>query len=155
MLIPRPETEHVVEAALGWVGANQNAPLRAPSAAVRRLEALCEAWRVGQRQVTIDSLLERLALAGVQRLLVEGGSQIAYAFLAAEAVDELYLTIAPILLGGYGGPGPLGGPGWRMATGKHLQLREARVVGDEIFCRFGFTAVGPGRAAAKSRPADA
>lgn len=129
-------------------------PHTASASAVKRLAGHCDVWQIGQRRVGIDALLARLAEAGVQRLLVEGGSQVAYAFLAAHAVDELYLTIAPILLGGHGAPGPVGGPGWLMQTGKHLQLREANVVGDEIFCRYGFTAVAPGRAATKSRPAD-
>ncbi|CAA9429178.1 MAG: hypothetical protein AVDCRST_MAG66-3185, partial [uncultured Pseudonocardia sp.] len=36
---------------------------------------------------------------GVRRLLVEGGTAVHTAFLAADAVDELHLALAPLLVG--------------------------------------------------------
>lgn len=46
--------------------------------------------------------LDELRRRGVQRLLVEGGTTVHTAFLAADLVDELHLAVAPILVG----PGP-------------------------------------------------
>lgn len=45
-----------------------------------------------------EALLEQLALAGAQRLYVDGGAVIR-AFLAANLLDDLTLSIVPLLLG--------------------------------------------------------
>ncbi len=49
-------------------------------------------------------LLERLAAAGVRSLLLEGGPTINAAFLAAGALDEVYWTVGPKLVGTGGLP---------------------------------------------------
>jgi GTP cyclohydrolase II len=45
------------------------------------------------------AVLDALANRGLQRVLVEGGGVTVSAFLAAHAVDRLYVTIAPLLIG--------------------------------------------------------
>lgn len=45
-------------------------------------------------------VLERLAEAGLRRVLIEGGATTVSSFLAAGCVDRMHLTVAPILLGG-------------------------------------------------------
>lgn len=49
---------------------------------------------------TITAPADIATLAGVDHLLVEGGAQVASAFLAADLVDRLLLYRAPILIGG-------------------------------------------------------
>lgn len=51
-------------------------------------------------QVALPDLMSWLALEGVESLMVEGGAQIIESFLLAELVDQVVITIAPILLGG-------------------------------------------------------
>lgn len=51
----------------------------------------------------VGAVLAELAERGVRRLLVEGGTAVHTAFLAADAVDELHLAVAPLLVGD--GPG--------------------------------------------------
>ena len=55
------------------------------------------------RTGTIPEELARLAEAGVQSLLLEGGPTLATAFLAADLVDKLLVFVAPAL----GGTGPM------------------------------------------------
>ncbi len=45
-------------------------------------------------------VLDSLAAAGLQRLVVLGGAQLAASLLAADAIDALQLTLCPVLLGG-------------------------------------------------------
>lgn len=47
----------------------------------------------------VAEVLADLAARGVRRLLVEGGTGVHTAFLAADAVDELHLAVAPLLVG--------------------------------------------------------
>jgi len=56
-----------------------------------------------QRQLPLQAwpdTLASLAAAGLQRLLLLGGAQLASSVLAADAVDGLQLTLCPTLLGG-------------------------------------------------------
>ena len=53
-----------------------------------------------QRLVDLAALLERLAEMGLNSLMVEGGAQIITSFLASRLVDQVILTIAPLLVGG-------------------------------------------------------
>ncbi len=48
----------------------------------------------------LEVLLRRLADLGINSLMVEGGAQIITSFLAARLVDQVILTIAPLLVGG-------------------------------------------------------
>lgn len=62
--------------------------------------------------VTPAAVLEDLHRRGVSSLLVEGGGQIAAAFLEAGLYDHIAVCCAPLLIGGQGAPGPLGGRGF-------------------------------------------
>jgi GTP cyclohydrolase II len=46
-----------------------------------------------------DTVLEALADRGLCRVLVEGGGRTVSAFLAADALDRIYVTTAPLLVG--------------------------------------------------------
>lgn len=66
-------------------------------AEVRRVEA-------EDGRPAISAVLKALKAAGVASVLIEGGGQVAAAFLRAGAVDRLEWFRAPILLGGEGRP---------------------------------------------------
>jgi GTP cyclohydrolase II len=50
--------------------------------------------------VDLPGLLEELGSMGINSLMVEGGAQIITSFLASRLVDQMVLTIAPLLVGG-------------------------------------------------------
>lgn len=54
-------------------------------------------------RLTPDALLAELARRGLHRVLCEGGPSLHGALHAADAVDELCLTVAPLLAGGAAG----------------------------------------------------
>jgi diaminohydroxyphosphoribosylaminopyrimidine deaminase/5-amino-6-(5-phosphoribosylamino)uracil reductase len=53
-----------------------------------------------QAQVPLPAVLAALAARGVQSLLIEGGSAVHGAFIAARLVDEVAFFLAPRLVGG-------------------------------------------------------
>jgi 2,5-diamino-6-(ribosylamino)-4(3H)-pyrimidinone 5'-phosphate reductase len=108
----------------------------APTERVAELEQRAEVWRLGRGRVDLPELLRRLAERGIERLLVEGGGELNWAFLEADLVDELYLTIAPTLLGGRDAPTAIEGPGLSMADQRRLKLLELHREGDELYCRY-------------------
>jgi riboflavin-specific deaminase-like protein len=89
----------------------------APPARRERLAAVGAEVVVLDR-LTPDLLLAELARRGLHRVLCEGGPQLFGDLVAADAVDELCLTVAPVLTGG---------PAGRIATGPadgHLRRME-------------------------------
>lgn len=59
---------------------------------------------LGEKRVNLNAALERLAEAGVERALVEGGGSLNAALLAAGLVDEVQVYLAPLIFGGATAP---------------------------------------------------
>lgn len=83
------------------------------SAPAERRERLTAAGAdlVACARLTPDLLLAELGRRGLHRVLCEGGPRLLGELLAADAVDELCLTVAPLLAGGDAGrivAGPAG-----------------------------------------------
>ncbi|MEJ2672041.1 MAG: GTP cyclohydrolase II, partial [Deltaproteobacteria bacterium] len=82
-----------------WIAAHESADaerqqaLEAAGARVLRLGG-SNGW------VDLAGLLNYLGAAGINSLMVEGGAQIITSFLASRLVDQVVLTIAPLLVGG-------------------------------------------------------
>lgn len=57
---------------------------------------------------TPHQIMKLLAKKGIQSLMVEGGSRVQAAFAAANLIDQIWLYLAPLVLGGGGLPAVLG-----------------------------------------------
>jgi 2,5-diamino-6-(ribosylamino)-4(3H)-pyrimidinone 5'-phosphate reductase len=94
---------------------------------------------LGQRDVDIPRLLAWAAAErGVRTLLCEGGGILSAQLFAARAVDELFLTIAPRVLGGALAPTLAAGPGFSANEIPDATLGSIDRVGDELFLRYDF-----------------
>jgi len=76
-----------------------------------------------QSRVNLPALLEKLASLGIRSLMVEGGAQVISAFLSQALVNQIALTIAPQILGGYPAvsPGAIPAAGSPSLTDVHYQ----------------------------------
>jgi 3,4-dihydroxy 2-butanone 4-phosphate synthase/GTP cyclohydrolase II len=83
----------------------KEAALQAAGATVVRLPATANG------QVSLPALLACLDKHHIRRLMVEGGASIITSFLAAQLVDRLVITVAPLLVGGLNAVGNLNGGG--------------------------------------------
>jgi 3,4-dihydroxy 2-butanone 4-phosphate synthase/GTP cyclohydrolase II len=77
-------------------------------------------------RVSLAALLEKLAEAGISKLMVEGGAQVITSFLTQGLVDWIAITIAPVFWGGL----PAVGPGLPGMT--RLKAVYAEQLGDDI-----------------------
>ncbi len=109
----------------------------APSERLDELERMAVVWKVGRGRVDLPELLRRLRQRGVERLLVEGGGELNWEFVRDDLLDELYVTIAPTLLGGRAAPTLLEGEGFPMNGRRRLELVGVERHGDEVYCRYG------------------
>jgi len=108
----------------------------APQETLAGVAGLAEVWRIGRGRVDLRELLQRLRRCGVERLLVEGGGEMNWGFVRDDLLDELFVTVAPSLLGGRDAPTLLEGEGLDMEGRRHLRLVACERVGDEIFLRY-------------------
>ncbi len=87
-------------------------------------------------QIDWLSAMEKLSAMGINRLAVLGGGEIVAALLAADSIDELWLTVCPLLLGGSNAPTPVGGEGFSEAIAPRLKLLSAKVIASEVFLHY-------------------
>ncbi|MES2644537.1 MAG: RibD family protein [Myxococcota bacterium] len=87
-------------------------------------------------EVSIPGVIADLAARGVETLLVEAGGDLIAQLLHAGVVDELYLTICPLVLGGRSAPTVVDGDGFPFDGAPRLSLAHAHRVGDELYCRY-------------------
>lgn len=80
--------------------------------------------------------LETMRGLGIEKLAVLGGGQIVAALLAEDLIDELHLTICPLLLGGASTPTPLAGEGWPQKEAPRLELLSVEQIEGELFLHY-------------------
>jgi diaminohydroxyphosphoribosylaminopyrimidine deaminase/5-amino-6-(5-phosphoribosylamino)uracil reductase len=107
----------------------------APAGRVRALEeagaAVLRCAGAGGR-VSVADLLAGLAAREVRGVLVEGGAEVAAAFLDADLVDRVALFFAPLLLGGATAPTVVGGPGRDLKRAVALDGLEVTRLGADL-----------------------
>ena len=102
------------------------------SAPAERMARVAEVVAVGDDAVDLVAAVEALQKRGATQLLCEGGPHLLGSLVAADLVDEVCLTVSPLLVGG--GPGRIaaGAPG----VPRRMSLRHALSVEDMLFLRY-------------------
>jgi riboflavin biosynthesis pyrimidine reductase len=77
----------------------------------------------------------QLRAMGYRRILCEGGPRLFASAVLARAVDDLCITLAPMLVGP-AGPAILSGPEWQADLLPQLRLTGLLVEDDALFCRY-------------------
>jgi riboflavin-specific deaminase-like protein len=81
----------------------------------------------------VDDVLADLKKRGFTRLGVEGGGDLMWPFVEANAIDEYYVTLTPKLVGGRDAPTLVDGKGFSPNQVRKLRLKSLRRFGDEIY----------------------
>ena len=81
------------------------------------------------------SALSQLRQLGLYKLAVLGGGELVASLLAVDAIDEFWLTICPLILGG-NAPTPVSGSGWIQSQAKQLELVEVKQIDRELFLHY-------------------
>ena len=112
-----------------------------PKAPTERVEALVAAGAeviscTGDGPARIDAALHELGARGVTSLILEGGPTIAGSFLDADAIDEVRLFLAPMLLGGADARPLLAGVGLeRLADARRAVDMDWQACGEDLLIR--------------------
>ena len=110
-----------------------------------RLPATCTVWAVGTGRLAAHAILGAIRAEGHRRVLTEGGPTLVGRLAAERALDELFLTMSPVLAGRRSGDGRTGlvdGVQFLPADGRWARLRSARASGSHLFLRYAISRSG-------------
>ncbi len=79
---------------------------------------------------------QQLFALGLGRLAILGGGELVASLFAANLVNELWLTVCPLILGGANAPTPVEGVGFLAGVAPRLELLDVRSVGEEVFLHY-------------------
>lgn len=88
------------------------------------------------RKIDWNNIFERLYKLDLNKLAILGGGNLIASLLEANLIDNLWLTICPILLGGVTSPTPVEGMGFLSHQAKPLQLLTVKQIEQEIFLHY-------------------
>jgi 5-amino-6-(5-phosphoribosylamino)uracil reductase len=86
--------------------------------------------------IDIDATLQHLSTLGITRLAVLGGGALVASMLELDLIDEFWLTVCPLILGGSTAPTPVEGKGFLTQLAPRLQLLEVQTVDQEVFLHY-------------------
>lgn len=87
-------------------------------------------------QINWHCTLQELYQEGVARIAVLGGGEVVAALLEADLIDELHLTLCPVLLGGKDAPTPVSGAGFLQDCAPQLTLVGVKQIESELFLHY-------------------
>jgi riboflavin biosynthesis pyrimidine reductase len=104
-----------------------------------RLAPVAELVQFSGDRVAMPDVLTWLAGRGIRTLLCEGGGALVAQLFSARAVDALYLTLVPRILGGAHAPTLADGTGFAPDEIPDPKLASMERVDDELYLRYEFT----------------
>lgn len=85
----------------------------APAERLKLLSRHSEIICCGEDRVDLRELISRLYDRGIKRIMVEGGASLNWSLISQGLVDEIYVFVGPMLIGGDSAPTLLDGQGYR------------------------------------------
>lgn len=105
------------------------------SPVVESFERIVVAQTSAQRIDWIDAF-QKLTQLGLERLGVMGGGKLVASLLEADLIDELWLTVSPLIIGGATAPTPVEGEGFSVQQFRHLELLSSETIDQEVFLHY-------------------
>ncbi|MEA5511602.1 RibD family protein [Crocosphaera sp. UHCC 0190] len=90
-------------------------------------------------KINLSEAFTTLKKLGLNHLAILGGGELVAACLAENLIDELWLTICPLILGGKNALTPVEGMGFLSEQAKRLQLLSVEKIEQEIFLHYRLT----------------
>lgn len=78
----------------------------------------------------------QLTQLGIGRLSILGGGELVASLLAADLIDEFWLTVCPVILGGAVAPTPVEGEGFSAQLARRLELLSVETIEQEVFLHY-------------------
>jgi len=108
------------------------APKRRLAAVRERAEVIC----LPGRHVSPGLLLGHMHRRGIRELLLESGGTTNFEFFRQGCIDEVFLTLCPVIIGGMRSPTPADGAGFSPGRFPGFRLHRLRRKGGEVFLHY-------------------
>jgi 5-amino-6-(5-phosphoribosylamino)uracil reductase len=83
-----------------------------------------------------NAAFHQFAADQMQRIAVLGGGELVASLIAVDRVDDLWITVCPLILGGRAAPTPVAGLGFPEALAPRLDLLTVQAIGQEVFLHY-------------------
>ena len=87
-------------------------------------------------KIDISAALRHLTNFGITRLAILGGGELVASMLKSDLIDELWLSVCPLILGGQAAPTPVSGSGFISSLAPRLSLLSVNTIEDEVFLHY-------------------
>lgn len=88
-------------------------------------------------EINWKSAFEQLSTLGLSHLAVLGGGELVASLMAANLIDEFWLTVCPLILGGANAPTPVAGTGFYPENlAPRLELLSVKAIDQEVFLHY-------------------
>lgn len=91
---------------------------------------------LGESETDWRAVAQALYQKDIHRLALLGGGSLVAAWVEADLVDDWWVTVCPLVLGGRQAPTLCDGQGWPAALAPRLQLMSAQAQGQEVFLHY-------------------
>ena len=108
----------------------------APEEKIKSLEEKALVIKTGDLKVDLTELAVKLKEMDINTLMVEGGATLNWGMLSAGIVDELYIFIGNLIIGGKTAPTFADGEGFTEAELSGLELISAEKIGDGVLLKW-------------------
>ncbi|BAU67383.1 bifunctional deaminase-reductase-like protein [Stanieria sp. NIES-3757] len=83
-----------------------------------------------------QTILKQLKELGINRLAILGGGELVASLLTENLIDQLWLTVCPVIFGGRDAPTPVEGEGFLATQATKLQLVSVKQIEQEVFLHY-------------------
>lgn len=83
-----------------------------------------------------QTILKQLKELGINRLAVLGGGELVASLFKEHLIDQLWLTVCPVIFGGKDAPTPVEGEGFLATQAPNLELVEVKQIEQEVFLHY-------------------
>jgi 2,5-diamino-6-(ribosylamino)-4(3H)-pyrimidinone 5'-phosphate reductase len=108
----------------------------APARRIAAVRKRAEVIRLPGRRVSPRRLLRTLRRRGIRQLLLEGGGRTNFEFFREGCIDEVFLTLCPVVIGGRSSPTPVDGDGFHPDHFPGFRLLQVRRRGGELYLHY-------------------
>jgi 2,5-diamino-6-(ribosylamino)-4(3H)-pyrimidinone 5'-phosphate reductase len=84
----------------------------APKERVEALRGKAEIIVAGEEEIDLKKMLDEFKKEGIERVMVEGGATLNWAFISEKLVDEIYVYVGNMIIGGATAPSIVDGEGF-------------------------------------------
>jgi 5-amino-6-(5-phosphoribosylamino)uracil reductase len=89
-----------------------------------------------QETVDLPAAFEQLGELGMESLAVLGGGGFIGTLFSEGLIDEVWLTVCPLIIGGTKAPSPVDGEGFSLECAPLLELLESKTIDGEVFLHY-------------------